>query len=70
MDHRELSRLMRAKTQLTMYWLERIAAAGRVSPAFFREYRTMFVTERMVAVFDAHPNLSIGVMRRFVQLEK
>lgn len=64
MDHRELSRMMRGQSQLTVYYLEKIARVGGVSPAFFLEYRMKFVAEVMQAVFEAKPNLSIGVYKK------
>lgn len=62
MDHRELSRMMRGG-KLHRYWLEQIAKAGQVSPAFFVEWRTMFVVEAMSAVFASQPNMSIRAVK-------
>lgn len=64
MDHRELSRMMRGQSQVTVFYMERIAVTAKVSPAFFLEYRVMFVTEIMESVFRSKPNLSIGVYRK------
>lgn len=64
MDHRELSRMMRGQSQVTAFYMEKIAKVGGVSPAFFMEYRMQFVTEVMLAVFRARPNLSIGVYKK------
>lgn len=64
MDHRELSRMMRGQSQVTAYYMERIASASKVSPAFFLEYRMAYVAEVMGAVFRQRPNLSIGVYKK------
>jgi hypothetical protein len=69
-DHRELSRLIRGERELTRYRLERIAAAGKVAPAFFCEWRTLYFTETLAAVFAQRPNLSIGVVRRMSQVSR
>lgn len=63
-DHRELSRFVRGEVCPSRFWLERIAKAGKVTPAFFMEWRTLFVTETITAVFVERPNLSIGVVRK------
>lgn len=64
MDHRELSRMMRGQTVLTGYWLEQIAKAGKVSPAFFLEYRHLYIADALAAVFSLRPNLGIGVYKK------
>lgn len=63
-DHRELSRFVRGEVSPSRFWLERIAKAGKVTPAFFVEWRTLYVTEVITAVFVERPNLSIGVVRK------
>lgn len=64
MDHRELSRMMRGETRLTMYALERIAASARVTPHFFQEYRVLFIAAALERVFTTRPNLSVGVIKK------
>lgn len=67
MDHRELSRMMTGKSTPSMYYLEKIAIAGKVTPAFFLEYRISFVTTTVARIFARQPNLSIGVFKRLRQ---
>lgn len=64
MDHRELSRMMRGETRLTMYWLEKIAVSCRVTPHFFLEYRVLFIADKLEQVFASRPNLSVGVVKK------
>jgi len=68
MDHRELSRMMRGESNPSMYWLEQIAASCRITPHFFLEYRVQFIAARLAQVFEAKPNLSIGVVKRMTTL--
>lgn len=68
MDHRELSRMMSGKSKPSAYWLERIAASCRVTPAYFLEWRIEYVTRRLTGVFMARPNLSVGVVKRLRQV--
>lgn len=70
MDHRELSRMMTGKSTPSMYYLEKIAVAGKVTPAFFLEYRINFVTVTVARVFARHPNLSIGVFKKLRQASR
>jgi hypothetical protein len=64
MDHRELSRMIRGEAKPSMYYLEQIAKAGRVHPAFFMEWRTEYVVTVVTTVLNARPNLSIGAVKR------
>jgi transcriptional regulator with XRE-family HTH domain len=64
MDHRELSRLMRGQSKLSVYYLERIAAAGKVHPAFFTEWREQFVISAVQRAFRSRPNMSITAVKQ------
>lgn len=64
MDHRELSRMVRGEAKPSIFWLEKIAASAKVSPAYFLEWRIEFVTNRLASVFMARPNLSVGVVKK------
>jgi hypothetical protein len=68
MDHRELSRMMRGVAPPTPYWLEQIAKAGKVNPAFFMEYRHAYVAEVLDVVFTTRPNLGIGVFKKLANV--
>lgn len=63
-DHRELSRLIRGQQALTLFVLDQIASKCRVSPAFFLEWRIMYVQKVLGEVMAQRPNLSIGVIKR------
>lgn len=70
MHHHSLTRLMRGERQVvnngdpvsSMRLLERIARAGGVHPAFFAEWRTLYVTHAIGAVLQENPNVSISLM--------
>lgn len=64
MDHRELSRMMRGQSKPSVYWMERIAEAARVTPAYFVEWRIAFAVNRLAGILRQRPNLSIGVVKR------
>lgn len=64
MDHRELSRMMRGVTAPAPYWMEQIADAGGVNPAFFMEYRHEYIALVLDRVFTQKPNLGIGVYKK------
>ena len=59
--HMTLLRLMRGTTPLDRKKLEAIAKAGRVHPAYFKEWREAFVLDAVAALLHAKPNLSIRV---------
>lgn len=63
-DHRELSRLLRGKQELTLFVLEQIASKLRVTPSYFLEWRILYCTQVLAEVMRANPNLSIGVAKR------
>lgn len=70
MHHHSLTRLMRGERQIlnphdpiaSMRQLEQIATAGRIHPAYFREWRTLFVTAAIIDALEAKPNLTIGML--------
>lgn len=72
MHYWSLIRLMRGERQIvnpndidsSMTTLEMIARAGRVSPNYFIEYRTLYIMRVFRDVFAARPNLTIGVMKK------
>jgi hypothetical protein len=49
----------------SMYRLEQIAAALRVHPSYFAEWRRMWIMTLLDSAFTAQPTLSIGVYRRY-----
>ena len=59
--HNTLNRLIKGVTPLDRTKLEAIARAGRVHPAYFREWREQFILDAVAAVLHAKPNLSIRV---------
>lgn len=63
MDHRELSRLIRGKQDLTMYVMEKIALAGGVHAAFFMEWRNQFVLHAISSALTSRPNTSIRAVK-------
>lgn len=52
------------------YRLERIAAALRVHPSYFAEWRRMWIMTLLDSAFTAQPTLSIGVYRRYSAFDK
>lgn len=63
-DHRELSRMLTGKQALTLYGLDQIATKCRVAPAFFLEWRILYVQHVLGEILTQKPNLSIGVVKR------
>lgn len=64
MNHHTLTRMMRGELAVPQWRLEAIAKAGRVSPAFFREWREAEVLAAFGAVLAARPNVSIHAHRK------
>lgn len=70
MHHHSLARLMRGERQIvnpndpisSMHLLERIAKAGNVHPAFFAEWRTLYVTNAISSVLQDNPHMSIAIV--------
>lgn len=65
-DHRELSRMLSGKQVLTLFTLGQIASKCRVTPAFFLEWRIMYVQQTLGRIMTERPNLSIGVAKRLM----
>ena len=63
-NHMTLIRLQRGEIPYTLPLLEAIAAAGKVHPAFFCEYRAMFVADLISQVLSERPNLSIRAVKQ------
>jgi hypothetical protein len=64
MNHHTLTRMMRGELKVDRFRLEAIAKAGRVTPAYFMEWRLAYVQEAVEQVFMAKPNLSIRAIRQ------
>lgn len=63
MNHHTLTRMMRGELKLEMWRLELIAAAGRVQPSYFLEWRVAYVQECIeIAMFKA-PHLATRVTK-------
>jgi len=64
---RRLSELLRgdySHMQLDLYVLDKIAVGCRINPAFFLEWRVLYVQQVLGEIMTERPNLSIGVMKR------
>lgn len=62
--HSTLQRFIAGTHVATKEQLEAMAKAGRVGPAYFLEWRQMFVVQALTAVFAERPNLSIAAYKR------
>jgi hypothetical protein len=58
-----LGRLMKGSLEPDLVMLERIAAAAKVSPSYFVEYRAHFVGQLLTRVFIERPNLGVKAFR-------
>lgn len=58
-----MSRLMRGDIKPDLLMLERIAAAAKVHPSFFVEYRAQFVGQLLTRVFTERPNMGVAAFR-------
>lgn len=73
MHHRSLARLMDGERQIvnlhdpkgSMAQLERIATVAGVHPSYFAEWRRLWIFSRLDDVFEAHPNTSIGLIKKY-----
>ena len=78
MHYWSLVRLMRGERKIinptdipgSMQTLEMIARAGRVSPFYFYEYRTLYIFSMFDEVFTAKPNFTIGIVKRLTDIQK
>jgi hypothetical protein len=59
-----LSRLMAGKLEPDLTMLENIARAARVTPAFFVEWRAMYVGGLVTRVLMERPNMSVTALQR------
>lgn len=64
MNHHTLTRLMRGDLKLEMWRMELIAAAAKVNPHFFREYREAQLLDAISRYLTARPNVSIQLTKR------
>lgn len=62
-DVSTLSRMMRSGETPDIAMLERIAAAAKVHPAYFLEWRAQFVAQLIQSVYLDQPHLSITAFR-------
>lgn len=77
MHYWSLIRLMRGERKVvnpndiegSMRTLELIAKAGKVSPFFFYEYRTLYIFRMFEEVFAAKPNFTIGLVKQLSSIE-
>lgn len=67
MNHHTLTRLMRGTLPLERWRLEAIASAAKVHPAYFVEYREMFVVEAVSTYLRARPNVSISFTKQLAK---
>lgn len=78
MHYWSLIRLMRGERQIinpydiesSMQTLEMIAKAGKVAPAFFAEYRQLYIFKMFRQVFTARPNFTIGIVKQLYDIER
>lgn len=64
MNHHTLTRLMRGDLKLEAWRMEQIAAAAKVNPHFFREYREAQLLDAIGKYLSARPNVSIQLTKR------
>lgn len=64
MHHHTLTRMMRGEVALEAWRLEAIAKAGKVQPAYFKEYREMALIEAVSAYVAARPNIAVRFHRQ------
>lgn len=62
-DVSTLSRVLRSKSTPDIVLLERIAAAVKVHPGYFLEWRALYIGQLITEVYLASPNLSIASHR-------
>lgn len=78
MHYWSLIRLMRGERKIvqpqdiagSMQTLEMIAKAGKVSPFYFAEYRSLYIFAMFEEVFAAKPNFTIGLTKRLVDIQR
>lgn len=65
--HHTITRMMRGEMALDRFRLEAIAKAGRVQPAFFREYREMVILEAVRSLLVRRPNISVRMHKQIAR---
>lgn len=78
MHHRSLARLMDGERNIvnkhdpegSMRTLERIAQVARVHPSYFNEWRRLWIFSTLDDVFAAHPNTSIGLIKKYAGMDR
>lgn len=60
-----LSRMLAGQMKPDLVMLERIAAAAKVNPSYFLEWRALYLGQLITSIFLQRPNLSTPVLRRF-----
>jgi hypothetical protein len=63
MHHSHLSRLLTGERALDLTVLERIALAAKVPPAYFVEWRALYVGQLITRVLSERPNLSVKAVK-------
>lgn len=59
-----VARLARGSMKPTTAWMQKVASAFKVHPAWFVEYRTERCHELLIELMNAHPELTVQVFRR------
>lgn len=62
-DQSHLGRLMSGERALDLTVLERVASAAKVPPAYFVEWRALYVGQLVTRVLSERPNLSIKAVK-------
>jgi hypothetical protein len=65
--HHQLRRLMRGDAPLTMSMLESLARAGRVGPAYFTEWRAMYLAQMLTDIATSRPNVSVRFYKQLAR---
>jgi hypothetical protein len=65
--HHQLRRLMRGEAPVTMPMLESLAKAGRVGPAYFVEWRGMYLAEMLTAIAASRPNVTVRFYKQLAR---
>lgn len=60
-----LSRYMRGVVEPDIEMLELIAKAAKIHPAYFLEWRALYIGELLTNVFRSNPNLSVSALQTF-----
>lgn len=59
-----VSRMLSGEVKPDLIMLERVAAAAKVNPAYFLEYRAMFIGQLVTQIFTERPHLGITAVKR------